>query len=104
MRQSQKIFLALAFICILFNARGEPSNGSDDPEHTEHESAHNATVVLMFMFFGIGVGALLMQVLNHFGDPLPYTCVVFFFGLLFSLTNKDSTGTLYFSVKHPMHR
>ena len=104
MRQSQKIFLALAFICILFGARGESSNGSDDPEHTEHESAHNATVVLMFMFFGIGVGALLMQVLSHCGDPLPYTCVVFFFGLLFSLANKDSTGRLYFFSQHNLCR
>ena len=96
MRLSSKVVFALGCIFMLLGARGEASNGSDDPEHTEHESAHNATVVLMFMFFGIGVGALLMQVLSHCGDPLPYTCVVFFFGLLFSLANKDSTGRLYF--------
>lgn len=46
------------------------------------------------MFFGIGVGALVMQVLSHLGDPLPYTCVLFLFGILFSLANKDGTGKL----------
>lgn len=48
--------------------------------------------VLLFMFFGIGVGVLFMQGLNAIGDPVPYTVVVFIAGILFSLANKDGTG------------
>lgn len=49
--------------------------------------------ILLFMFFGIGVGVIFMQVLNRIGDPVPFTVVVFMAGVLFSLANKDSTGT-----------
>jgi len=48
--------------------------------------------ILLFMFFGIGVGVIFMQVLNRIGDPVPFTVVVFMAGVLFSLANKDSTG------------
>lgn len=51
--------------------------------------------ILLFMFFGIGVGVIFMQVLNRLGDPVPFTVVVFIAGILFSLANKDSTGTTY---------
>ena len=47
------------------------------------------TDVLLFMFFGLGVGILILQVLSHFGDPIPYTVVVFIFGCLVSLFNRD---------------
>jgi len=52
--------------------------------------------VLLFMFFGIGVGVLFMQFLNAIGDPVPYTVVVFVAGILFSLANKDGTGKIHF--------
>lgn len=48
--------------------------------------------ILLFMFFGIGVGIILMQFLNKIGDPVPFTVVVFISGILFSLASKDSTG------------
>lgn len=51
-----------------------------------------AVNVLLFMFFGIGVGVIFMQILNLVGDPVPYTVVVFIAGILFSLSNKDGTG------------
>lgn len=57
----------------------------------DHEKP-DAIDVLLFMFFGIGVGVLFMQFLNKIGDPVPYTVVVFIAGILFSLANKDGTG------------
>lgn len=51
--------------------------------------------VLLFMFFGIGVGIIIMQCLNKMGDPVPFTVVVFIVGILFSLANKDSTGMCF---------
>lgn len=49
-------------------------------------------IVILFMFFGIGIGIIFMQILNYIGDPIPYTCAVFFGGILFSLANDDSAG------------
>ncbi len=48
--------------------------------------------ILLFMFFGIGVGIVIMQCLNKLGDPVPFTVVVFIAGILLSLANKESTG------------
>lgn len=58
----------------------------------EGEAEEEAVNVLLFMFFGIGVGVIFMQCLNLIGDPVPYTVVVFIAGILFSLSNKDGTG------------
>lgn len=49
-------------------------------------------VVILFMFFGLGTGILIMQVLSALGDPIPYTCVVFASGIIFSLAHKSNTG------------
>lgn len=51
-------------------------------------------VVILFMFFGLGTGILIMQVLSAIGDPIPYTCVVFAAGIIFSLAHKSNTGML----------
>ena len=48
--------------------------------------------ILLFMFFGVGVGIIVMQFLNKIGDPVPFTVVVFISGILFSLATRDSTG------------
>jgi hypothetical protein len=56
------------------------------------EGKPEANDLLLFMFFGIGVGVLFMQILNKIGDPVPYTVVVFIAGILFSLTNQGSSG------------
>lgn len=58
----------------------------------EDHAKPDAIDVLLFMFFGIGVGVVFMQFLNKIGDPVPYTVVVFIAGILFSLANKDGTG------------
>lgn len=50
--------------------------------------------ILLFMFFGVGVGIITMQFLNKIGDPIPFTVVIFISGILFSLASKDSTGTI----------
>jgi NhaP-type Na+/H+ or K+/H+ antiporter len=62
--------------------------------HAEVHEKPEALQVVLFMFFGIGVGIIFMQFLNYIGDPIPYTVAVFIAGILFSLANKDSTGTL----------
>ena len=48
--------------------------------------------VILFMFFGIGVGIIFMQVLNKFKEPIPYTVAIFLAGILFSLANREGTG------------
>lgn len=58
-------------------------------------------VVLLFMFFGLIVGIVILQLLSHFGESIPYTVVVFITGLVFSLAHKGNSGTtLHFS--HPL--
>ena len=49
-------------------------------------------LVILFMFCGLGVGIFIMQLLSMIGDPVPYTCVVFLSGILFSVANKDNAG------------
>lgn len=52
-------------------------------------------VVILFMFFGIGLGIIFMQVLNWLKDPIPYTCSVFLGGIFLSLATKNQDGKLY---------
>lgn len=59
---------------------------------SDEEDGLEQTVVLLFMFFGLGVGILAMQLLSFFGDAIPYTCLVFLIGVLFSLGNTKSNG------------
>jgi len=55
-------------------------------------------VIILFMFFGLGIGIIIMQILSAIGDPLPYTVVVFMAGLLFSLMDKNNAGLFGESV------
>lgn len=71
--------VALAFMSMLQVCKAE----TDEPVD-----------ILLFMFFGVGVGIIIMQFLNKIGDPVPFTVVVFISGILFSLASKDSTGTI----------
>ena len=50
-------------------------------------------LIILFMFFGLGVGIIIMQLLSAVGDPIPYTCVVFLSGVLFSTAHKGNAGT-----------
>lgn len=57
----------------------------------------SSTTVILFMFLGLSTGIVITQVLSHYGEDIPYTCVVFFVGVLSSLIDKDS-GTLGNSI------
>eukprot|EP00600_Ochromonadales_sp_CCMP1393_P001641 CAMPEP_0174982048 /NCGR_PEP_ID=MMETSP0004_2-20121128/16250_1 /TAXON_ID=420556 /ORGANISM="Ochromonas sp., Strain CCMP1393" /LENGTH=1017 /DNA_ID=CAMNT_0016233903 /DNA_START=17 /DNA_END=3070 /DNA_ORIENTATION=- len=67
-------------------------------EHEEEENGVDPSVVILFMFFGLGIGVLIMQGLSLVGDPIPYTCVVFLLGILFSVCNKNNGGLLGKSI------
>jgi hypothetical protein len=72
-------FLLLSTLCIT------PVKAEDDAE---------PVTIILFMFFGLMIGILIMQVLSALGDPVPYTCVVFLSGIIFSLFNKHNSGVL----------
>ncbi len=55
------------------------TEGDDDNEETD-----TSTIVLLFMFFGLATGIILMQLFSKFGEAIPYTCAVFIMGLIFS--------------------
>jgi hypothetical protein len=74
--------LLVLLSCLLFHARAEEDSKDEDP-----------TVVILFMFFGLGLGIVVMQLLSIFGEAIPYTCVVFILGIIFSSANKH-TGNL----------
>lgn len=59
------------------------------------EDGLQATVVLLFMFFGLAIGILAMQGLSLVGDVIPYTCIVFLLGVIFSLGNNSKDGSYY---------
>jgi len=75
------ICIAALFLLTVSSVRAESE--SSDP-----------VVVILFMFFGLGVGIIIMQVLSALGDPIPYTCVVFAAGIVFSLAHKSNTGKI----------
>lgn len=58
----------------------------------DEEEGLEATVVLLFMFFGLAIGILAMQGLSLVGEPIPYTCLVFLLGVIFSLGNNNHDG------------
>jgi hypothetical protein len=62
----------------------------------EEDSDSGDIPVLVFMFIGLAVGIIMMQLLSFFGESIPYTCLLFLLGGLFSFVNSDSSGTLNF--------
>ena len=61
-------------------------------ENGDDEEEMESTVVLLFMFFGLAVGIVLMQILSKVGETIPYTCAVFIMGLIFAgLTSSNDT-------------
>lgn len=92
--------------------------GADTDDVTEVEPV----VIVLFMFFGLGTGIIIMQLLSVVGgstltslsigllylsvylsicllphglasgDPLPYTCVIFVAGMFMSFANKNTAG------------
>eukprot|EP01031_Cornospumella_fuschlensis_P037399 gene37399-45416_t len=66
------------------------TNSDDDTESSDLES----TDVLLFLFFGLGIGILVTQILSHWEDTVPYTVVIFVIGVIFSATDghKNTFG------------
>lgn len=80
MEQLSHLFYCLLFCIFFCNAH---SSGDDDSENDELE----ATNVILFLFFGLGLGILVTQVLSHLEDTVPYTVVIFVLGVIFSATD-----------------
>lgn len=59
---------------------------------SDSEATTDPVVVILFMFFGLGMGIIIMQALSAMGEPIPYTCVVFATGIIFSLGTKGDGG------------
>lgn len=87
LRDSLLVLLLLFCVFVPLLADGTDDNPDDD-------SGIDAVVILLFMFFGLGVGVVVTQVLSIFGEAIPYTVLVFLLGLLFS-TAADSVGKYY---------
>jgi len=58
----------------------------------DSDATSDPVVVILFMFFGLGMGIIIMQALSAMGEPIPYTCVVFATGIIFSLGTKGDGG------------
>jgi hypothetical protein len=52
--------------------------------------------VILFMFFGLGLGILVTQILSLFGERIPYACIIFILGIIFSTINKTQGFINYF--------
>lgn len=52
------------------------------------ELSNDPTDIVLFMFFGLSLGIVTMQILSRIGDIVPYTVVIFIFGVLISLFNQ----------------
>jgi hypothetical protein len=61
-------------LCMMMGHVAANDNSTSDP-----------TLVLLFLFFGLGVGVLIMQLQSMIWDSIPYTVVVFMFGIAFAL-------------------
>lgn len=60
-----------------------------DAEENEEDSLASTNIIL-FLFFGLGVGILAMQCLSILGEKLPYTVVIFILGAI--LSTADHTN------------
>ena len=69
---------------------------TSDDDNDDGASLESVTI-LLFMFFGLGVGVIVSQILSFVGEAVPYTVLVFLLGLLFS-TLADTEGTFADSI------
>ena len=106
------------------NSNGNGSSGATDSSPSvrggdaDDVSEVEPVVIVLFMFFGLGTGIIIMQLLSVVGgstltslsigclisllclsiylsasgDPLPYTCVIFVAGMFMSFANKNTAG------------
>lgn len=62
----------------------------DEEEDDEDEEGLQKTIVLLFMFFGLSLGILVMQALSYVGEVVPYTVIIFILGMIFALCDDRS--------------
>eukprot|EP01031_Cornospumella_fuschlensis_P035805 gene35805-43429_t len=84
----RSFLLLFCLLSITFNV--VHCSDDDDTESNDLES----TDVLLFLFFGLGIGILVTQILSHWEDTVPYTVVIFVIGVIFSATDghKNTFG------------
>jgi NhaP-type Na+/H+ or K+/H+ antiporter len=71
------------------------SASSDD----NSASADDPVCVILFMFFGLCSGIIIMQLLSRFGEAIPYTVVIFILGVVSSgISNVHGGGVLADSI------
>ncbi|RYY84565.1 hypothetical protein EON63_09010 [archaeon] len=56
------------------------------------------TNVILFLFFGLGCGIVVTQLLSYYGEILPYTVIMFLLGVFFSIADTNQ-GTFGQSVR-----
>lgn len=78
--------LALSLSLLLFTT---VYGGSDDGGTDDDGDQLEATNIILFLFFGLGLGVVVTQVLSIWGESIPYTVVIFLLGLLFSLADSS---------------
>lgn len=82
----------LLWIFIISSIAAVVRGAEDDEEDL------SSTNIILFLFFGLGVGILAMQILSIFGEKLPYTVVIFILGAILSLADNKNGGKFGESV------
>lgn len=70
------------------------SFGNNEDEDDDEEEGLQKTIVLLFMFFGLSLGILVMQGLSYVGEVIPYTVIIFILGMVFALCD-DRNGKFF---------
>eukprot|EP01038_Epipyxis_sp_PR26KG_P010392 gene10392-13958_t len=58
-------------------------------------SEANQPITILFLFFGLMVGLLVMQFMSIFGEALPYTVLVFLVGVIFATVSLDGRADTF---------
>lgn len=88
----KSILIFASFLAIIFVLHPSTQGVISRRLGEDEEEGLQGTVVLLFMFFGLAIGILAMQGLSLVGDAIPYTCIVFLLGVIFSLGNNKRDG------------
>ena len=49
-----------------------------------YDDSNDPEDIILFMFIGLCIGIVTMQILSRLGEPVPYTVVIFIFGIICS--------------------
>jgi hypothetical protein len=81
---SRRWIIGIFFLfCCLWTSILASSDDSEDDDSLE------ATNVILFLFFGLGLGVLVYQMLSLWGEAIPYTVIIFILGALFALADSE---------------